>query len=214
MLTEETLIDFLEGRLTEEERRGVENHLAACDHCLAELVLIHEAVCDPVLSEYASVPPRLKQTVIDQFSPVNHRLRKSWKTAMVDWKKKFSLPAFRYLPRRHFGLASLRGSHAVVDRDFFAIEKSYPDLRVKIEIDRTGANQADIRVKALANRSRAALLRVTLCRGPREVASFLFAHAPATFEDIPFGHYELSFFIDHNMAGRYSFEIKESRDDR
>ena len=45
-ISEETLMDYIEGRLSEKERSKTEQHLAGCDICLEELSVAGKMIRD------------------------------------------------------------------------------------------------------------------------------------------------------------------------
>jgi len=53
-------------------------------------------------------------------------------------------------------------------------------------------------------------IRVTLSRAERELFSHLLGGGHVLFEDVTFGHYNLTFSKDGVIMGKYFFEIKDS----
>lgn len=213
MLEEELLAEYMKGRLSEEQHRAVENHLAGCDRCLEELLLLREAQSDDVLAAYDAVSPVITRTAIEQIPADRGALPDSRQTALLGLRQRFARYAARIFVRWNQDFAQVRGGPVVVDPDFWTTEKFFPGLGVRIEIVRTGMDCADIRVTAQAFSADAAFLRVTLCRANREISSFLFADAPALFEALSFDHYKLLFSVNGQIRGSYSFTIKERRND-
>ena len=213
MLEEELLAEYMKGQLPEDQQQAVENHLAGCDRCLEELLLLREAQSDDVLAPYDAVSPALTRAAIKQIPASRGRLPASWQTAFLDFRQRLTRYAAGFFVRWSRDFTPVRGCPLIVDPDFWATEKFFPGIGVRIEILRTGTDRADIRVTAQAFSAHAVFLRVTLCRANREISSFLLADAPVLFEAMPFDHYKLLFSVNGQIRGGYSFTIKEGRND-
>jgi hypothetical protein len=100
-----------------------------------------------------------------------------------------------------------------VSRDFVLLTKTFENVESEIELEKTGENKALIRVRVFPDDIAGQQFRVTLKEGDREIASQLAVGDYAIFEDIPFGHYNLSLARDGQTLGTYFFEVKETRHD-
>jgi len=108
----------------------------------------------------------------------------------------------------------VRGFKRKVAKDLVLLKKTFEDVESEIEIEKVGENKALIRVRLLLADLTSQKIRVTLKKGDREIASHLAEEAYVLFEDIPFGHYSLTFARDGLTLGTYLFEIKETAHDR
>ena len=212
---EEVLLDYLQGRLSKRQRLAVEQHLAGCDACLEEAVVMRQLSQSDRLHDLDPVPERVTRRAIEAaramkndslFERVSGYVRlmvSRWSNALTEswsWKRP--------------SLAPVRGTKTVVAEDLILLKKSFSDLDVEIEIEKTDQDKASILVKLSRDGLPAKLLRVTLFKNGREVSSCLFTAVTALFEDIAFGHYTLVFSRDGESIGEYPFEIKETRHGR
>jgi hypothetical protein len=101
-----------------------------------------------------------------------------------------------------------------VPKDLVLLKKTFEDVETEIEIEKVGENKALIRVRLLLADFTSQKVRVTLKKNDREIASHLAEEAYVLFEDIPFGHYSLTFARDGLTLWTYFFEIKETSHDR
>ena len=83
-------------------------------------------------------------------------------------------------------------------------------MPTEIEVEKTGINRANIRLKLNNPINNPKSLRITLKNGGREMASYLLEGTYVVFEDIPFDRYNIALAEDNVTIGTYSFEIKES----
>ena len=211
---EEALADYLAGRLSSENKSGLESHLADCRQCLDEIMAAENLVRRDDLSGYKMVPPAVTESAI---SIVTHRMRPD--TLNI---KKRSFRIFKHIYawisvhapfnfyRRDY-LAPIRSSEKTISNDFFHVRKSFREIITDIEIEKTGQKNACVRVNLISDSKNQNNIRVTLLDGnEREMASFLLNRGFVLFEDIPFGHYRLAFVRNATRIGMYLFEIKDS----
>ena len=210
---EEKLAAYLEGRLSDEDRSVLEEHVSDCQLCLEGLVVTNDLVrdrgkfnVDPVPDEVTKATVNLvtSQRVISSDSLIE-KLKRSVKnlgSRMSD--------ILHLRPWGRWQLASIRGSKTVASEDLVCVRVPFKEIETEIEIEKTGASKAYIRVKLLDAVKCRKALRVTLKKGEREIASCLFDRAYVLFEDIPFGHYGITLAEDGVGVGTYLFEIREA----
>jgi len=210
-LKKEEIVDYLEGRLTGDDRTRAELHLSECDSCVEELVVFNGIVRSGMLSDFDPVPEEVTQSAIHSIKvaedyPSSESALRTFKRMLSKW-----LDIFRdFLPLRNLRLAPIRGSKRVVSEDLVLIRKSFADFDAEIEIEKTGPDRARIDVM-LHKRTSEVPIRVTLLKNQREVSSYLSNGTNAVFEDMPFDHYLILFTRNGAKIGEYLFEIKESR---
>jgi len=210
---EESLADYIEGRLLNEERSQIEEHFSDCKRCLDELLVIKSLIRDTDYFELDPVPDKITESAVHlvcsestiPFNSLKYRLKRSIKhigsrISAALWKK----------PWGTWSLAPVRGSKTMISEDLVCLRVPFKEVKTQIEIEKTGGKKAQIRVKlSEANKSRNPI-RVTLKRDEREITSHLIENAHAVFEDIPFGHYSISMIRNGLNLGTYLFEIKET----
>jgi len=209
---EERICDYLEGRLNDNDRAEMEGHLSGCETCRQEFIIGKRLVrgggleMDPVPEEVTQSALRLlKRRGLIPDRPLNERCVRFFSElcSMLTY-------LIRQILWGRWGLATIRGQKRVVSEDLVYIKKRFIDIETDIEIEKAGDSMAHVRVKLeSSNRSKDAI-RVTLQRGKREVSSCLpDKRGHVLFENIPFGHYNLSFTRDNKVLGDYHFKIKE-----
>ena len=217
-LDEELLAGYLEGDLSEKERKLVELHLAGCESCLQEFVLSRNMVQLIDDRDLDPVPERVTASAIKQvhkeksqtFSPFKKIFQKSAR----DLYNKVS-DALTTAPSRELDFATIRSGKISTSTNVVVIRKIFAKVQTEIEIEKTIQNNAHIKIRFPRNDGQSIGTRVTLHRGDREVASFLYDKSGyVLFEDVPFGHYSLVFRRDGNVFGTYLFELKETNHGR
>lgn len=211
---EEVLADYLAGRLSSDNKSGLESHLADCRQCLDEMMVADSLFQRNDLSGYKMVPPAVTESAI---SLVTHRM---WPDTLNIKKRSFQifqhiyswisvLAPFNFYRKDH--LAPIRSSEKTISNDFFHVRKSFREIIADIEIEKTGQKNASVRVNLISDSKNQNNIRVTLLDGnEREMASFLLNRGFVLFEDIPFGHYRLALVRNGTRIGMYLFEIKDS----
>jgi hypothetical protein len=210
---EETLVDYLEGRLSDHKRTGLEDHLSGCDACLEEIIVAGKF--DRVEKEimFDPVPAGVTQAAFDMInSPsgtssdlIIERVKRSIE-GLRAWLSDFLSPVLW----RGWRLASIRGSGKEVFKDLVRLRKTFGEIAMDIEIEKKGENRALIRVRPADDMSHKEDVRVTLKKGNREISSGLLNRGYVLFEDIPFGHYSVTSSRDGVFLGEYLFKIKET----
>jgi hypothetical protein len=215
--SDEMLADYLQGHLAEKEGSEMEEHLSDCTICLEELVIANSLFQGANLPQLDAVPAEVTEAAV--------RLMQSLDSAESDSLSEKFERAIKDLPTRisdflnHKTWAELqpqpvRGFKRKVAKDLVLLKKTFEDVESEIEIEKMGENKALIRVRLLLADLTSQKIRVTLKKGDREIVSHLAEEAYVLFEDIPFGHYSLTFARDGLTLGTYLFEIKETAHDR
>jgi hypothetical protein len=204
---EETLTDFLEGRLSGRQQTRIESHLAACDDC-RELVgvylqLIHpESAAEPVVApDYLT--DKAERLVAGQADAESSR-------PLFQGARRLAARGIALLeqlgPANGLQPAPVRGAETTLSERRISRRKQFEDLTVTIEIERSDDDLALIRVLP-AGKAADQPVRVALIQGDREIASMPLAADPLVFDDIAFGNYTLVFIRSGATVGEYRFEI-------
>jgi hypothetical protein len=210
-LKKEEIVDYLEDRLSDDDRTRAELHLSECDECLEELMVFNGIVSSGGLPDFDPVPEEVTQVALNSIKvaedyPSSEKLSKIFKKMLSKCRDLFA----DFFPWRHMHFVPIRGSKRVVSEDLVFIRKSFADFNAEIEIEKTGHNKA--RIDVMVNeKTQVDSMRVTLLKNKREVSSYLTHGTNAVFEDMPFDHYQLLFTRNGVKIGEYLFEIKESR---
>jgi hypothetical protein len=214
---DEMLADYIEGRLTDDGRAVIERHLYDCETCLDGFVVAEKLSRDNVQLDMVAAPSPVTRTAVNLVRsqilapdvPLKQRLKRSlraWSTGLLD--------LFRPVPWRQDTLGPIRGSKKVVSDDLVHLRKTFKEIETEIEIEKTGKLTAHIRIRLTQNSNHMKGVRATLKKGEREISSHPLIGAYVLFEDIPFGHYELTFSSNGSKLGTYLFAVKESPHDR
>ncbi|MFZ1983188.1 MAG: zf-HC2 domain-containing protein [Desulfatitalea sp.] len=206
---DETLTDYIEGRLTETQRTLVETHLSSCSACREIAMVSAELVFGDPMGNIAPVPEAVtRRTVARVAGSRKKRLSSQIFEQSRQWVAKgfTAIEAFALGPQG--APATLRGDAAKTAGAVVRREKQFGDLRFAVELEKTGDEGATIRVAWSAGRPQGKTVRMALMARQRELASALLADAPVLFEEIAFGTYTLIFVLAGEKIGEYSFEIK------
>ena len=211
---EERLVDYLEGRLPEEDSFEMEQHLAECQTCLEALVVTNgmtrgrgQFELNPVPDEVTEAAVRL---VTSQHAISYGSLMKVLKRSISDLGSRIS-DILSPKPLRRWQLAPVRGTKIEVSEDLVCLTVPFKAIKTEIEIEKSGTGKAHVRVKPHEADKHRKTLRVTLKRGEREIAAYILEDPYVLFEDIPFGHYSISLAESGLHLGAYFFELKETR---
>ncbi len=197
---EETLLCFLENRLSAEEAREVEEHLLACDRC-AEIMAVQMRL-EP--EETRDVPAEL-------LTRVKNLVEKQSEGALLEIFLKLKNKALEILSTtgdilvgQELMPAPVLRSRKISDfKDEVTILKDFPDIRVeaKIENKKGEAFSLTVVVKEKATQKVMKDLRVTLLKEDIELESYLSDSGRVTFEHVLLGNYTVEISsIEHKLA--------------
>ena len=211
---EERLVDYLEGRLPEEDSFEMEQHLAECQTCLEALVVTNGMMRGSGRFELNPVPEEVTEAAVRLVTSrhaLSYRsLMKVLKRSISDFGSRIS-DILSPKPLRRWQLAPVRGTKIEVSEDLVYLAVPFKEIKTEIEIEKSGTGKARIRVKLQEANKHRKTLRVTLKRNEREIASYILEDPYVVFEDIPFGHYSISLAESGLNLGAYFFELKETR---
>ena len=204
---EEMIADYLESRLSAEDKEAMDVHLSECEFCLEELVIAGKAMKDA--AEAPAVPSGVTEATVRLVAKqTTGPAEKGLKESVASYMEKVS-DYFRFSLPWRWQQATIRSSKIETSPDLVMIKKVFKEIEAEIEIEKTGEDKAHIRVKAGGREKNG--IRVTLKKGEREISSQLLSGDHVLFEDIPFGRYEIVFSTNGSELGTYTFEIRESR---
>ncbi|MBW2027847.1 MAG: zf-HC2 domain-containing protein [Deltaproteobacteria bacterium] len=207
---EENLADYLEGRLSQEAKDHIEEHLAACELCFHEFTVAREILKAQDQLRVYSVPDAVTEKAIRTLDKELALTKGSGRVRLGHFLRHLHEELLSFLrscfPGR-WSFVPIRGSKKVVSKDFIHIRKIFKEIEMDIEIEKTSEDRGDIRVRLVRGPGRPGV-RVTLKKADREMASYPLAEGYVLFEDVPFGHYALVFSRDGKTLGAYFFEIK------
>ena len=205
---DETLMDYLEHRLRGKALQKIEQHLSACADCREQVAVCADLLGTGMTDDTVLVPRGVTQRAVDAVlglanQSLFHKLTRGARQRITAGAVVLERLTWRPVP----AAAALRGRSETLSPEVIRREKQFGDLRVEIEIQKSGINQALIRVKGRTSKAGTAPVRVALFSQDREVASTLLSDAPITFEEIPLGAYHLVFMKQNQNLGQYAFEI-------
>ena len=210
-LSDEHLIDYIEGRLTSNQRRQVEFHLSLCDQCLEYTYICRRIGSAVFISDASIAPSALTKRVSREISRLDKgslfdRLAGRARAIYLQWKR-----CLEQNNRLGFApLAPIRGNKTQLADWLVLLQKTFPDIETEISVEKIDHQLANIIVSIGKANPKKVPVRVTLMSEGREVASYLIEKGDAQFESVKFGHYALLFTSNGTLIGRYYFQIKES----
>lgn len=206
---EEWLADYLEGRLSDRDRQITEEHLSDCETCL-ELILLESRILREKTADYSEpVPDAVIKNAVELIpfkDVVNYQRNQGVikKSAIRIWEKMADVVAGIW---GNMQPAAVRGSENRSLTDNYHVRKTFQDVDISIEIEKTGKETSHIRT-ILKTPSPDREIRITLMKDNREIYSVLPMEYYALFEDIPSGEYRLVFTRNGIEFGTYSFQIQ------
>ncbi|MFC1839604.1 zf-HC2 domain-containing protein [Thermodesulfobacteriota bacterium] len=209
---EETLGEYIEGVLGENERCLVEKHLAECDTCRQELI-IGNGIVRGGGQDLPQVPDAVTKSALNIIDNMELHYQRSLsikvKRAINTIYTRFT-DFMELLPWWRWGFMPVRGKRQVVTEDLIHVQRIYKNIRVELDIEKIGKNKTNIRIKLFKDKTSANGIRVTLMKKKRELSSILSdSSGLVLFDNIAYGHYSLIFVEEGIKLGEYLFEIKE-----
>jgi hypothetical protein len=209
---EERLVDYTEGRLSEDDQSQIEEHLSECHLCLDTFILMREMAENLEQFELEHVPKRVTETAVDLVT------KRHFKSSNLNKKIGFFFNEtvsriVETLPKPNGAMQPVlvRGAKIEPSDDRVCLTVTFKNIKTKIEIEKSDPEKVLIRVSPSGSFESIKGIRVTLKSGDREFASHRLIETYVVFEDIPFGHYSISLTDNGEELGSYMFEIKDSR---
>lgn len=212
-LDNETVADYLEGRLQGQTRDRIETHFSKCSQCLETLVVTHQ-VYRVGSNEYVkAVPPAVTQRPVSEIDRIETG---GWLDLLMSRFKAWTLGWSRLLNRFSFpltrALVSVRCNKIRPADDIIMCSKSFAGLDAEIELERLDSRQANVKVSVSGAMVENFQVRISLLRNEREIASYLVDRESVYFESIPFGRYTLAFTQNGTNIGQFDFNIRMADD--
>jgi hypothetical protein len=212
-LDEEAIADYLEDRLSHDQRMEVEKHLSDCEMCLNAFVIANDLIRGKAQLELDMVPAEVTEAAVrllESKRPVSSvSISEVLGSSLKDLYGKVT-DFLRLKPWVDWQLQPIRGPKPILIKDLIILKKKFQDIETEIEIEKTGENQTNIRVKFPEPIVVRQGIRVTLEKGQTEIASYMADSDQVLFENIPFGRYGLTFVREGKRLGRFFFETKET----
>jgi hypothetical protein len=209
---EETLADYLGNRLPADAQQALEQHLCQCDPCL-EAVIAGAALPEEEGREsIAATPGSAIQRALSCIGAEGTGLLPAFWTRLVAVCRSLVTSLMEIIFFKQPAAAQVRGNRRVISQNLVVIEKKFPEIQLEIEIEKTGARTADIKVRAISPDAGARLdgVRVNILHDSREIASFITAGGEALFENITFGEYTITVQHGEKRLGHLLLAVKES----
>ncbi len=210
---EEKLADYLEGRLSAEDRSDMDAHLSDCDACLERLMVGQHLAQHSEHLEIPPAPAHVTEAAVRLVADVNTRHHDALREKAGSVFRGICSKVSDYLSPMSWGdplPAGVRGGQDVAE-DYVRVRKTFREAEVEIEIEKAAADAAHVRVFLEDQAKAGGDIRVTLKKREREISSQLPDDGYVVFENIAFDHYELVFTQHGSAIGTYSFELRETR---
>jgi hypothetical protein len=211
---DETLADYLEGRLSGSQQARIESHLATCSNCREQVGIYLKLVYPDMSEQFSTAPKHVTDSAVDLVAGLakDQRSRPRFEGVRRWAAKKIALLE-QLAPSNGLRPVAVRSADTVVSERRISRKKKFKELNVTIEIERSSGDLALIRVVAAEQPTPDHPIRVTLLKSDREITSMMLEDASLVFEDIAFGAYALVFIRSGAVIGKYCFEITADTDD-
>ncbi len=197
-----TLADYIEGRLSEDEKEQVEEHLSKCDECLEEFVFAHSLLNDSELMETASEPCTPEYRVHLHPASVFQEVRDRVKQKISDWLTELTIPVW-------LGQYEAVRSTAVPASGSMLIKKNINEFQTEIFIRQAENDRARLWIRVFKDREPARNVSLTLIREGEIPFARVMNRDYVCFDRQIFGEYCLA--VGHDAAAAfkntYCFEI-------
>ena len=210
---EEILAEYVIGTLSSRARETLERHMASCGRCAQTVYQALVVLEDETDTAPASVPEPLVERLYRHIPRPRPRL------FLLRWFFRRLIEAIGPLRRRleslisfhQPALAYVRGRKKAISKNLIVLERAFSEIKLTVEVEKTGPHRADIKIIATRPRSGARFhgVRINLYSGKKELASFVAFRGEALFEQIPFGTYRIVAQDDRSSLATVRLSIKE-----
>lgn len=197
-----TLADYIEGRLSEDEKEQVEEHLSTCDKCLEEFVFAHSLLNDSELMETASEPCTPEFRVHLHPASVFQEVRDRVKQKISDWLTELPLPIW-------LGQYEAVRSPEVPLSGSMLIKKKINNFHTEMFIRHTEKDKVRMWISVFKDSRPARNVSLTLIREGEIPFARILNRDCVCFDRQRFGSFRIAIGHDAETAfeNTYSFEI-------
>ena len=146
---EEKLAEYLEGRLPEEDRFIMEKHLSDCRICLEGIIVTNNLIRHKERLELGSVPAKVTESAVRLVTGRNSMFSGILTNKLEGTIKNISLKiadGLRLYPWENIALHPFLSSKRVMLENFVSVGVPFKNIKTEIEIEKTEADKANIRV--------------------------------------------------------------------
>ncbi|MGA6926580.1 MAG: zf-HC2 domain-containing protein [Desulfosarcina sp.] len=207
---EETLMDYIEGRLPPRLRKRVEKHLCKCANCRDLLMVATELMHDNASIHVEPVPSTVTDRAVAAVQALSGR-RHTWRERLLSGGR-LLLDSWRSLlpeaaPDPLFQPVGLRGACLAEDENLVRDCIDGAGFAATLTIERISDTHFNVQVEPTLEPLAGPALRVALFTDGREIASATLLMEAVQFEDLPRGKYTLVFTRANQQLDTYPFEV-------
>ncbi len=197
---------YIDDRLPESEREIIENGVFACKECWEDFIAIKQTIIRGDEEPAADLPDSLIQKAVDMY-PEKNRLFN-----LVVGFVRDSIQIMHSSAGFDISFPQLAGGMRSAEREqpsMVVINKSFDDISVELDIEKTGRDICNIRVAIdeVITRSSVKPLRVELISNGRELVSNLLENGETFLEDIGTGNYNIKIHKKGKIFGEIAIKI-------
>ncbi|UCH44560.1 MAG: hypothetical protein JSV11_09680 [Nitrospiraceae bacterium] len=198
---------YLEGRLSDIDKDKLEKRLYSCKECWEDFVMMKQAITYDTGEPEEEIPSYLIQRAINMYPE---------KTSLIDVIVGFlkdSLQVMHYSEGFNISMPLPVGglrSGTVEQPNMVVIKKSFDDIEVELDIEKTGGDLCNIRVAVEEVRKKMPEkpLRVELVSHDRELVSNLLEKGETLLEDVGTGQYTIKIHTKGKVFGEIALKIE------
>ncbi|HEX9879826.1 MAG TPA: zf-HC2 domain-containing protein [Candidatus Binatia bacterium] len=207
---EESLAVYLSGSLADEERDGLERHLAACSYCLSEVAAANEA-SEP--GEKVSVPQWLTERAMALVQAPRAASLFDLVIRFVKDTVEMVQQSGEWMSTLAPQPAAVRGAAKPASRGLLQVERQMGAHKIALEVEKTDGGGCQVIVRVTGEDGKPVDgVRLSLKAGEREQASFLTRQGQAVFESVPEGEYDLILSLAAATLGTIRLKIVGSHE--
>jgi len=196
---EEKFVSFIEGRLTDEEKSRIKEHILGCGACAEVLSL---SIGD--IKEDLSVPEELLESVRDLVAPEDKSLFFEVVLRLKDDLLELINTSGDVLVGQEFLPAPVLRSRSIKDfKDEVRILKDIKDFRVEVKVEAKSGKSFNLAVVVKEKRTQKVLkdLRISLLKAGTELESYISGAQGVVFEHVLLGDYRIEISkVDEKVA--------------
>ena len=203
---EETLVCFLESRLSEKENESIREHLLICDSCAEAFALSLKDGLEE------------KEVPADMLTRVKNLIIAEEKSSILEIVLRFKEKLLELinttgdiLVGQELVPAAVLRSRSIKDfKDEVIILKDFQDIRVQVKIENKEAKTFNLTITVKQKQTQKIIkdLRVTLLKGDLELESYLTDSGSVIFEHVLLGKYKVEISTIENKLASILIDIK------